>query len=208
MRELSKLEQEVRTWLDAGDTRRAVGLVVARLGPQIRGYLRTVLIEVDALEAFSIFEENVMQGLPRFRGESSLEAWAHQLAYHAAARIWRDPQRRREEPLPSVLSLLGPGPIQSEPGASGRHAGLARLRASLSIEEQTLLVLRVDRELEWEEIAEVLGPGPDDDKDPPDPPGGGGGVRPGARRAAALRKRFERLKTRLREEALKNGLIE
>jgi RNA polymerase sigma-70 factor (ECF subfamily) len=207
MREPSELEREVRACLDAGDTRRAVGLVVERLGPQIRGYLRTLLIEVDALEAFSIFEENLLQGLPRFRWECSLEAWAHQLAYHAAARIWRDPQRRREEPLPSVLSLLGPGPIQSEPGASGRHAGLERLRASLSIEEQTLLVLRVDRELEWEEIAEVLGPEPGDDDDPPDPPGGGG-VRPIARRAAALRKRFERLKARLREEAMKNGLVE
>jgi len=100
--------------------------------------------------------------------------------------------------------LLGPGSIQPEPDASGRHAGLARLRASLSVEEQTLLVLRVDRELEWEEIAEVLGPGPEDDDTPP----GGGGARPAARRAAALRKRFERLKARLREEAMKNGLVE
>jgi RNA polymerase sigma-70 factor (ECF subfamily) len=208
MREPSELEREVRAHLDAGDTRRAVGLVVERLGPQIRGYLRTLLIEVDAQEAFSIFEESVLQALPRFRWECSLVAWAHQLAYHAAARIWRDPQRRREEPLPSVLSMLGPGPLQSEPGASGRHEGLARLRAALSIEEQTLLVLRVDRELEWEEIAEVLGPGPEDDDEPPLPPGGGGGARPVSRRAAALRKRFERLKARLRGEALKNGLIE
>jgi RNA polymerase sigma-70 factor (ECF subfamily) len=206
--DLTELDREVRSCLEARDERRAVGLVVERLGPSIRGYLRTLFVDDDAAEAFSIFQENVMQGLPRFRWECPLQVWAHRLAYHAAARIWRRPQRRFEEPLPSALSQLGPGSFRSEPGASRRRAGLELLRASLSIEDQTLLALRVDRELEWEEIAAVLGGNAGGDECGPAPPGEAGGGRPDTRQAATLRKRYERLTKRLREEARNHGLID
>ena len=61
----------------------------------------------------------------------------------------------------------------------------AKLRDALEPEDHMLLGLRVDRRMAWNEIARVLGSDPDAvDKD-----------------AAALRKRFERLKKRLRELA-------
>jgi RNA polymerase sigma-70 factor (ECF subfamily) len=204
----TELEREVRFRLETGDERGAVGLVVERLGPSIRGYLRTLFVEDEAAEAFSIFQLNVLQALPRFRWECPLRVWAHRLAYHAAGRIWRRPHRRLEEPLPSALSQLGPGSARSEPGPSGRHAGLELLRGSLSIEDRTLLRLRYDRELEWEEIAAVLEGSADGNGGGPASPGGTGGRRRRTRQAAALRKRYERLTRRLREEARHHGLID
>ena len=64
-----------------------------------------------------------------------------------------------------------------------------RLRAKLSPDEQALLTLRVDRELEWREIARVLA----DDELADD-----AAV---TRAAAGLRKKFERLKEKLRRLA-------
>jgi RNA polymerase sigma-70 factor (ECF subfamily) len=199
-----QLDREVRARLEAGDEGGAVGLLVERLGPSIRVYLGTLLIEDEADEAYSIFQVNVLTGLTGFRWECPLQAWAHRLAYHAAARIWRRPGRRVEEPLPSALSRLGPG---TTPGPSSRHAGLELLRRSLSIEDQTLLTLRYEQELEWEEIAVVLSERDEGDEPTTPATGPGEGRRPGAPQAAALRKRYERLTRRLREEARRNGLI-
>jgi RNA polymerase sigma-70 factor (ECF subfamily) len=67
---------------------------------------------------------------------------------------------------------------------------IARLRAALDPDDQTLLILRINRGLAWRDIARVLTPD-------------GDATTPAAldKRAAALRKRFERLKTELKERA-------
>ncbi len=196
------LDEAVRARLDAGDTGGAVEILVKRLGPTIHSYLRTLLREDEAAEAYSDWQENVTKALPAFRWECPVRAWAYGIAFHAATRIWRSPGRRLEDPLPSALSRLGPASGPVEPIMSSRHAGLAQLRESLSVEDQTLLTLRIDRELEWEEIAAVLDTGGDGE------PVGLDAGRSYAREAAALRKRFERLVKRLREEARAHGLIE
>jgi RNA polymerase sigma-70 factor, ECF subfamily len=67
---------------------------------------------------------------------------------------------------------------------------VAKLRAELDPEDQTLLILRVNRQLPWRDIARIMtdeGDASDDDEL--------------KRRAAALRKRFERLKEELRAKA-------
>jgi DNA-directed RNA polymerase specialized sigma24 family protein len=206
--DLKDLDRAVRARLDTGDERGAVGLVVERLGPSIHAYLRTLLLEDEAAEAYPDFQENLLKSLSSFRWECPLRAWGHRLAFHAAARIWRRPGRRLEEPLPSSPSRLGPASRRSEQGMSGRHAGLALLRASLSVEDQTLLTLRIDRELEWEEIAAVFAERAGGDPGRTARGAGAGGIGPYTREAAALRKRYERLTRRLREEALHHGLID
>jgi RNA polymerase sigma-70 factor (ECF subfamily) len=62
-------------------------------------------------------------------------------------------------------------------------ARLARIRTQLTPEEETLLLLRIDRRLSWDEVADVLA----EERRGPDP--------------AALRKRFERLKTKIGRRA-------
>jgi RNA polymerase sigma-70 factor (ECF subfamily) len=68
--------------------------------------------------------------------------------------------------------------------------GLDKLRATLTPEEQTLLFLRLDQQLGWNDVAEVLS-------------GGGEVVE-----AATVRKRFERLKADLAKLAREQGLTE
>ncbi len=202
------LEREVRRRLDEGDVRAAAALVVEGLGPSVRGFLRTLLVESDAAEAYSEFTVNLMKALPGFRWECPLRAWTHRVAFFSASRIWRRPGRRLEEPLPSSLSRLGPGPGASRTGSSGRHAGLALLRESLTLEDQTLLHHRVDLGLPWEEIAAILSNGEEGRDGARDRAAVAGGTRSYAREAAALRKRYERLTARLREEARRHGLLD
>jgi RNA polymerase sigma-70 factor (ECF subfamily) len=71
-----------------------------------------------------------------------------------------------------------------------QRQALERLRASLSVEDQSLLALRVDQGLPWTEVAEVLA----EEGRQSDP--------------AALMKRFERLKERLGRMAREQGLLE
>lgn len=82
---------------------------------------------------------------------------------------------------------------------SGRHEALQVLLNELDDEERALLVLRVEQELEWEEIVLVLrAEAADRNGAPSDPPPN----------AAALRKRHERLVKRLHERARELGLLD
>jgi RNA polymerase sigma-70 factor, ECF subfamily len=184
-------DDRVAALLGRAEVDEAATAALQALGPAVLGYLAALLGEDDGREVFSLVAEDVWRGLPGFRFECSLRAWIFRLAWRAASRFQRDPWRRRAEPLPSGLASRRAASIAAAsdlPG--GRRDALRALRRLLTPEEQTLLVLRVDRELEWPEVAEVLsGAGP-----PVDP--------------AALRKRFERLKDRLATLARAEGLLE
>ena len=73
---------------------------------------------------------------------------------------------------------------------------ITRLRESLPEDDRVLLVLRLDRQLPWEEIAGVML----------------GEESPAravlTRESARLRKRFQLLKDKLREQAVASGLLE
>jgi RNA polymerase sigma-70 factor (ECF subfamily) len=182
----------VRQALAAGDVEGAATAALRRHGPGVLGYLCALLDEDDAKDAFQLFAEDLWRGLPGFRFEGSLRAWTYRLAWHAAARFSREAWRRRRERLPSSAASRLAASIASASALApgGRSERLGRLREHLSREEQTLLVLRVDRELEWEEVAAVLA----------------GEGAPAT--AAALRKRFERLKAKLQSLARDEGLLE
>jgi RNA polymerase sigma-70 factor (ECF subfamily) len=188
------LEPRLLALLDAGDLSGAATEALRGYGPQVLGYLTAVLRdEDDAHDVFSQFAEDLWRGLPGFRRESSIRTWAFRLAWHAASRYARDPYRKRHRPIltteaskiaeqvRSTMSTYAPG---------GRADRLLKLRESLDREEQTLLILRVDKAMAWEDVAEVLRA----DGDPATP--------------AALRKRFERLKEKLGRLAREQGLIE
>jgi RNA polymerase sigma-70 factor (ECF subfamily) len=180
--------------LHAGDLRAAAEAVVRDHGPQILGYLVSVLRnDAEAADVFSQFTEDLWRGLPGFRGECPLRVWAYRLAWHAAARHLRDPYRARGRRLETTEL----GRIAEEVRSSlllgkreARQRGVDRLRARLEPDEQTLLVLRLDRALSWREVATVLA----EDGAPVD--------------EAALRKRFERLKDKLARMAREEGLLD
>lgn len=73
-----------------------------------------------------------------------------------------------------------------------KRTEIATLRDELAEDDRALLVLRVDRDLSWREIAQVLGGGDEENLD---------------REAARLRKRFQLVKDQLRRLAQSRGLI-
>jgi len=176
-----ELDAKVRALLSAGERDRAATMLLDALGPGVLGYLLAILPDEDGFDAFSLFEEDVWRGLEGFRWESSLRGWAYRLAGHAASRTARSAYRRRRRPLPSSFASRVAASGSAASGLGGRRDLLARIRETLPAEDRALLVLRVDRELEWDEVAEAL-------------------AREGTPVAVpALRKRFERLVRRLRE---------
>ncbi len=187
------LESQVREALERGDGDAAATAAIRGYGPSVLGYLTALLKdEDDARDAFSVFAEDLWKGLPGFRGECSMRAWVFRLAWHAASRFARDSYRRRRRPLltSEAAKLVASVRSRSSILPGGRRERMMKLRESLEPEEQTLLILRLDRELAWEEVAEVLG-------------AEGGPVG-----ATALRKRFERLKAKLARKAKEEGLLE
>jgi RNA polymerase sigma-70 factor (ECF subfamily) len=184
------LDERLRAHLARGELREAAVSLIRDQGPQILGYLEALVrSEGDAREVFAQFAEDLWRGLPGFRAEAPLRVWAWRLAWHAAARHLREPYRQRGRRLQtSEISGLAAG-VRSRSSRGSRLDALAALRAELQPEEQTLLVLRLDKELSWREIALVLAES------------GGAPAEP------ALRKRFERIKERLARRARERGLL-
>jgi len=187
-------EDRANDLIAAGDLRAAAEAIVRDHGPSILGYLASVLRnDADASDVFSQFTEDLWRGLPGFRGECPVRVWAYRVAWHAAARHLRDPYRQRGRRLETTeLSRIAEEVRSSVLLGRGeaRQQGIDRLRSRLTPEEQTLLVMRLDRNLAWREVAMVLAA----EGEPVD--------------EVALRKRFERLKTKLTELAREEGLLE
>ncbi len=189
-----EIEARLTSHLDRGDVRSAATEAIQGYGPQILGYLTALLKDDDdAQEVFSQFAEDLWKGLPGFRRECTLRAWAFKLAWHAASRFARDPYRRRRRFFAtSEMSRLARSVATATTvrKMSAREERVARLRATLDPEEQTLLILRLDKKLPWEEVALVLAEQGETVAVP------------------TLRKRFERVKEKLARLARDEGLLE
>jgi len=188
------LEGRIRLALLRRDLDAACSEAMRGYGPQILSYLRAVVRDPEgADEVFSQFCEDVWRGLAGFRGESSVRVWAYKLAWHAASRYARDPYRRRRQRLGTTLaSRLAESVMSTADLRVEKRAGeMEKLRELLAPEERALLVLRVDRELSWREVAQALAS--DEGPDAPD--------------EAALRQRFRRLREKLARLAREEGLL-
>ncbi len=190
------VEQTIRSACEQQQWAEAATGALRAYGPELMGYLAAITRkEDDAADAFAMFCEDLWRGLPRFRWESSLRTWSYRLARNAAYRHHRSGHRRRAEvelPPSSHFSALAVEMrtsmmLQLRARAVDR---VRELREQLDPDDRTLLVLRVDRELPWADIARILADGEDE----PSP-------EELTRASAALRKRFERIKARLHELA-------
>lgn len=179
-------------------------MLVRDYGPEIYGYLLArVRDETAANEAFSMFTEDLWRGLPGFERRASLRVWAYTLARHAAIRYAAAPHRRRARNLPlsdfeALSELADAARTDTLPYLrTEMKSELARLRQSLSPDERDLLVLRVDRRLDWVDVARVVF-----DVDPSLPSDSL------KTEVARLRKRFQQVKTKIRKLAKEAGLVE
>jgi RNA polymerase sigma-70 factor, ECF subfamily len=170
----------------------AAEAAIRGFGPEVLGYLTRILgSRGDAADAFSYFAEQLWKGFPGFAGRSSVRVWAYQIAWRSALRVRSEAWSRRRQRLPTSMASRVAGEVLSQTAEvrEQESAALERLRSSLEPEEQSLLVLRLDRDLSWREVAEVMA----EEGHPAD--------------EAALRKRFERIKAKLARLAEQGGLV-
>lgn len=179
--------------LAQGDLKNGVARVMHDHGPGVYGLLQALLRNRGdaAEEAFSLFAESLCKYAGTYRGEGSLRAWVYALARNAAVTVTRDGWRQRVRPLETgeAEGLAADVRTRSVLRRESQASVLERLRETLDLDEQTLLALRIDEKLPWDDVARVMS----SDGVPVD--------------SQAVRKRFERLKARLGEEARRLGHV-
>jgi RNA polymerase sigma-70 factor (ECF subfamily) len=155
-RSTTPLDEEVRKLVDAGREREAANLLLKRLSPELGPFLHRLLGN-DGLadEALSATGERLWRALGKFRWECSLRSWSYIVARREANRC----RARHRVVVDRQTSLSSAGEIPA-PRATPQHGLsttrrdiLEELRANLSDEDRDLLVLRVERDLAWNEIA-------------------------------------------------------
>ena len=199
LEEREKLEQDIQGLCKQGDLAAAVERALEGYGQEIMRLMASVLHDYErSRDAFSLFSENLLRGLPGFRWESSFRTWAYRLARNACYQVMHAPAGREQPVSMSALPDEALKP-RSETRPWQRTSVKERFRAlreSLDPEARMLLLLRVDQRLSWEEVARVMVEG---DAPPTDAEL--------KRKAAALRQQFQRIKTHLRSMAEEEGLI-
>jgi RNA polymerase sigma-70 factor, ECF subfamily len=194
------VEVHVRERCAAGAIDDALTAAVRAYGEEIYSFLIVRLGgEATAADVFSQACEDLWRSLPSFAWRCSLRTWFYRLARSAAARHVRSPanQAARRVAFSQISELADQ--VRSRTVAHLRSEvkdAVHRLRERLSPDEQTLLTLRIDRNLSWLEIAQVM---TDDATD---------GDEAARRASARLRQTFQKLKDRLRELARSEGLID
>ncbi|MEM9193647.1 MAG: sigma-70 family RNA polymerase sigma factor [Myxococcota bacterium] len=180
----------------------AATVLVEGYGPKILGFLTATLRnQTEAREAYSMFAEDLWRGLPRFEWRSSALTWCFTLARHARNRYVRAHNRRRaREPLTPegwledlVAKTRTRTPLHRR---SELKARMRALREQLPIDDQMLLMLRIDQGLSFRDVARILEPEESSDE-----------AEGHARAAARLRKRLQLVKGRLRALAAEDGLL-
>ncbi len=153
---LDPRDAEVRALVLRGDARAAANLLVSGYGPELQVFLHRVLGEVALVdEAFSATSERLWRGLPGFRWESSLRSWCYVIARREASRCRTRARARNHETTLSAAEGVPAAAAQSTVSTT-RRAQLDSLRAALSDEDRDLLVLRVEQDLSWKEIASAF----------------------------------------------------
>ena len=184
-------EAEIRALLAEGDIDGATTLALRIYGPGLLGFLKSRLHDLaHAREAFAWLAEDLWKGMRGFRAESSVRTWAYAIARNVAYRYADRELRARYAAVPLSPISRASALAVSLPTSEGLDARAARLRAQLDEEEQTVLTLRVDKAMDWKDIALVMlfnGEEPDEEAI--------------TREAARLRKRFQLLKDKLRKLA-------
>jgi RNA polymerase sigma-70 factor (ECF subfamily) len=194
----ARLEEELAALSDARAWDRAITLLIQGYGPELLGLLTALhRDEQTASEVFAQLCESLWRGLPRFERRSTFRTWAFAAAHNASSTWLRDEavRRRRHVGDSAVAELEARVRTQTLPYLRSQvRTRLEELRATLPREDQLLLILRVDKELEWSDLARVFHDGELDEGEL-------------GRESARLRKRFQLVKERLRSLAEAEGLL-
>ena len=197
-------EHAITELLAAGDLAGAITRAIRTYGPEVYGYLRALHRDTDeADEVFSRFTEALWRSLPGRELRCSHRTWAYAVARRTSLGYRRAERRRaaRFAPWPETTGLSEiAAAVRTQTALhlqTAKRSRFAELRASLPEEDQTLLMLRVDRGLPWNDLVEVLA-------EASEAPPSSEAIR---RQSARLRKRFQVLKEKLQAMAREAGLV-
>ncbi|HEY5920603.1 MAG TPA: sigma-70 family RNA polymerase sigma factor [Kofleriaceae bacterium] len=191
-------EDAIRSAHERGDMQEAVrrGLDIYQV--EVYSFLCARLrSEADAHEVFSQLTEDIVRGITKFAWRASFRTWLYTLARNAAVRFEtaRAQHAKRHDPISQVSDPIAVERSRTRPYLrTDVKDRFAALRESLSPEEQSLLVLRIDRDLSWDEVARIMYDGDEADDEELQ------------RHTTNLRQRFRQLKIRLEEWAKSEGL--
>lgn len=195
----ARWEAEIASQHRQGDIGAAAKLALEVYGDEIYRFVHSLSeASEDADEVFARFCERFWRGLPGFEWRSSLRTWLYVLARNEYRRYRADGFSRRACDLSQAPEWLQDAQRQRTETAPFRRTDVkdafARLRDALNEEDRVILSLRLDHNMSWQEIAAILC---DDSSKTAQ-----------TRMAARARKRFERIKQRLRKLAVEQGLLE
>ena len=184
------LDERVRALLAANDTAGAVTLTLRELGPEVFGFVATAIgDDDDADEVFAALSERLWRSLAGFEGRCSIRTWTYVLARHELGRYRRGAKRHADGrvPISEIQSVLAIARSETRSSlATEKRQRLSILRDELPVEDRTLLILRVERKLPWDEIALAFADSPEAMT-----------AEACKRESARLRKRFQLIKERL-----------
>lgn len=195
------LDDEIRALCEREGPGRAAEVAIRGYGPELFGFLLAIHRDPDdAADVFSAVTERLWKGLGGFAWECSFRTWAYTLARNAS-HTFRAGTRRRASLVVADAGALSDVAerVRTETLThlkTSTKDRMRKLRESLSPEDQMLLTLRIDRDLAWEELARIVHEG--DEAPTPEELD---------RESARLRQRFRRVKERLAELALREGLL-
>jgi RNA polymerase sigma-70 factor, ECF subfamily len=185
-------EVAIRQLLAHQDWNGATDAVLRMYGSEIIGWLSDALRnDADAHDAFSRTAEQLWRSLQSFDGRCSMRTWMYLLARHAVHYIRNQAKFRREQLVSHVPSVAHAVTHiwNTTRRAAVHHTNVyAEIREQLDEDDRLLLVLRVDRNLTWRDIAHVI-------------VGEDATTEQLEQKAATLRKQFERVKVLLRDMA-------
>jgi RNA polymerase sigma-70 factor, ECF subfamily len=191
-------EADIKRLFDRRDFAGATTAALRLYGPEILGLLCSMHRDEDeAGDAFSQFAERLWTSMERFEWKCSMRTWAYVLARRASHDV-RRAEHRHEKRGVSLSAAEGLDALVAKVRTATltilrteTKTALQKLREELPDEDQLLLVLRVDRQLAWDDLARVF----DSDADP-------------KKESARLRKRFQLVKEKLFALGKERGLIE
>lgn len=120
--------------------------------------LRVLGHRQDAEDAAQEAILDAWRNLPRFRGEARFRTWAYRILVARALDVAR--RRRPVDPLPDVVTCAASGPAESAASNDAERA-IRDVIAELPPAQRTVLLLRTDHGLSYDEIAYVMGTGRD-----------------------------------------------
>jgi RNA polymerase sigma-70 factor (ECF subfamily) len=197
-----ELERGVRRLCEEGDAPGAAAAAIRAYGPEILGFLvATLRNDDDAEEVFSLWCERLFRGILRFSWDASLRTWGYTIARNATSNFVRGKKNRARHELAAESAELAA--VEAKVRTKTRSFlrtevkdKLTAIRDALPQEDRMLLVLRVDKRLEWKDLARVMLGEEAEITD-----------EVLSRESARLRKRFQLVKEKLVEAGKREGLI-